>query len=74
MTLLNTFELPEANITESNYIDVFNELNNTFPNIIQSLNLQTCDLNTFLSEVELSFLSKMIYICGLHLLNCVAQG
>lgn len=58
MTLLNTFDLPEANITESNYNQALNELNTTYPDVIQNLNLQTCNLNTFLSEVESSFLSK----------------
>lgn len=59
MTLLNTFELPEANITKSNYDEVFKELTNTYPHIIQSLNLSKCDLNTFLSEVELFFSQKL---------------
>ncbi|TSK34715.1 Sodium-dependent neutral amino acid transporter B(0)AT1 [Bagarius yarrelli] len=50
LTLLNTFDLPEANITESNYDHVFHNLNNTYPDIIQELNLPTCNLKTFLSE------------------------
>lgn len=59
MTLLNTFELPEANITKSNYNEVFKELNNTYPHIIQSLSLSKCDLNMFLSEVKLFFSQKL---------------
>ncbi|XP_066523925.1 solute carrier family 6 member 19a, tandem duplicate 1 [Hoplias malabaricus] len=50
LTLLNTFELPEGNITESNYTEALNLLNSSSPGVIHSLNLTHCDLNTFLSE------------------------
>lgn len=50
LTLLNTFDLPEGNISESNYQEVLHSLNSTNPDIISSLNLKTCDLNSFLSE------------------------
>ncbi|XP_026140148.1 solute carrier family 6 member 19b [Carassius auratus] len=50
LTLLNTFDLPEGNITESNYQEVLHSLNSTNSDIISSLNLKTCDLNSFLSE------------------------
>ncbi|KAL4629752.1 sodium-dependent neutral amino acid transporter B(0)AT1-like [Arapaima gigas] len=50
LALMNTFEIPEGNITESNYKDVLQNLNGTFPEIIQDLQLKTCDLNTFLSQ------------------------
>ncbi|XP_036433767.1 solute carrier family 6 member 19a, tandem duplicate 1 [Colossoma macropomum] len=50
MALLNTFDLPEGNITESTYDEVFKTLNSTSPEIIQGLNLPTCDMKTFLSE------------------------
>lgn len=53
MTLLNTFDLPEASITESNYNEAFLYLNSTKPDIIQNLNLPDCNLDTFLSEVQL---------------------
>ncbi len=52
LTLLNTFDLPEGNISQSNYQDVFHSLNSTSPDIISNLNLKTCDLNSFLSEVQ----------------------
>lgn len=54
ITLLNMFELPEGDITDSNYDQVVQRLNETHPDIIQELDLKTCDLNTFLSEVRLS--------------------
>uniref|UniRef100_A0AAR2KSC5 Transporter n=1 Tax=Pygocentrus nattereri TaxID=42514 RepID=A0AAR2KSC5_PYGNA len=50
LTLLNTFDLPEGNITESNYDLALESLNATNPDIVNRLNLQTCDLNTFLTE------------------------
>uniref|UniRef100_A0A8C9RQ25 Transporter n=1 Tax=Scleropages formosus TaxID=113540 RepID=A0A8C9RQ25_SCLFO len=50
LALMNAFDIPEGNITDSNYDEVFQNLNSTFPETIQSLNLKTCDLNTFLSE------------------------
>ncbi|XP_028819401.1 sodium-dependent neutral amino acid transporter B(0)AT1-like [Denticeps clupeoides] len=50
LKLINTFELPEGNITESNYDQMFNSLNHSAPDVIQGLNLTTCDLNTLLSE------------------------
>ncbi|KAJ8335113.1 hypothetical protein SKAU_G00407520 [Synaphobranchus kaupii] len=50
LALTNTFDLPEGNITESNYVEALHSLNSTSPEIIQGLSLKTCDLNTFLSE------------------------
>ncbi|XP_030639132.1 solute carrier family 6 member 19b [Chanos chanos] len=50
LALLNTFDLPEGNITSSNYEEVLQTLNATNSDVIASLNLKTCDLNTFLSE------------------------
>ncbi|XP_048848460.1 sodium-dependent neutral amino acid transporter B(0)AT1-like isoform X4 [Brienomyrus brachyistius] len=50
LALMNTFDLPEGSITQSNYSEVLQYHNITSPDIIQSLNLKTCDLNTFLSE------------------------
>uniref|UniRef100_A0A673NIV4 Transporter n=1 Tax=Sinocyclocheilus rhinocerous TaxID=307959 RepID=A0A673NIV4_9TELE len=50
LTLLNTFDLPEGSITQSNYQEALHSLNTTNPDIISSLALKTCDLNSFLSE------------------------
>ncbi|KAI3360939.1 hypothetical protein L3Q82_013151 [Scortum barcoo] len=50
LTLLNIFELPEGNITDSNYNQVVQHLNETYPEVFQVLDLKTCNLNTFLSE------------------------
>ncbi|XP_061086171.1 sodium-dependent neutral amino acid transporter B(0)AT1-like [Conger conger] len=50
LALLNTFDLPEDNITESNYAQVVQSLNSTSPEIIKGLDLKPCNLNTFLSE------------------------
>uniref|UniRef100_A0A4W5M059 Solute carrier family 6 member 19 n=1 Tax=Hucho hucho TaxID=62062 RepID=A0A4W5M059_9TELE len=50
LALLNAFNLPEGNITEGNYKESLQNLNGTFPEIIQSLELKTCDLQTFLSQ------------------------
>ncbi|MEQ2272158.1 hypothetical protein XENORESO_015626, partial [Xenotaenia resolanae] len=48
--LLNTFDLPEDNITPSNYDAAFNHLNSSYPDVIPGLHLQTCDLQKLLSE------------------------
>ncbi|XP_016372983.1 sodium-dependent neutral amino acid transporter B(0)AT1-like [Sinocyclocheilus rhinocerous] len=50
LTLLNTFDLPEGNITESNYEGFLQHLNSTAPQTLQELQLKTCDMQTFLSQ------------------------
>ncbi|XP_037130381.1 solute carrier family 6 member 19b [Syngnathus acus] len=50
LMLLNTFDLPEGNIIESNYTEALQQLNATHPDVIQGLTLGICDLKTFLSE------------------------
>ncbi|KAK5855343.1 hypothetical protein PBY51_005447 [Eleginops maclovinus] len=48
--LLNTFELPEDNITTSNYEEAFNRLNSSYPDIVLGLDIKTCDMQRLLSE------------------------
>ncbi|KAI9531890.1 hypothetical protein NQZ68_037124 [Dissostichus eleginoides] len=48
--LLNRFELPEDNITTSNYEEAFNSLNSSYPDIVLGLDIKTCDMQTLLSE------------------------
>ncbi|XP_074543410.1 sodium-dependent neutral amino acid transporter B(0)AT1-like [Halichoeres trimaculatus] len=50
MTLLNAFDLPEDSITPSNYEAAFTHLNSSSPDIVLGLNIQTCNLQRFLSE------------------------
>ncbi|XP_036433770.1 sodium-dependent neutral amino acid transporter B(0)AT1 [Colossoma macropomum] len=50
MALLNVFELPEGNITESNYTEALKILNSTEPELIQGLNLKICDMQVLLSQ------------------------
>ncbi|KAI4818450.1 hypothetical protein KUCAC02_011791 [Chaenocephalus aceratus] len=50
MKLLNEFELPEDNITTSNYEEAFNSLNSSYPDIVRGLDIKTCDMQTLLSE------------------------
>uniref|UniRef100_A0A671RLL8 Transporter n=1 Tax=Sinocyclocheilus anshuiensis TaxID=1608454 RepID=A0A671RLL8_9TELE len=50
LTLMNAFDLPEGNITESNYDSFLQHLNSTAPAIFQELQLKTCDMQTLLSE------------------------
>uniref|UniRef100_A0AAY5L206 Transporter n=1 Tax=Esox lucius TaxID=8010 RepID=A0AAY5L206_ESOLU len=50
LMLQNAFDLPEGNITVSNYEEAFQHLNSTFPGDIQSLDLKNCDLQHFLSQ------------------------
>lgn len=51
VALSNVFGLAEGDITDSNYNQVVQHLNETYPDVIQELDLKTCNLNTFLSEV-----------------------
>ncbi|XP_062855388.1 sodium-dependent neutral amino acid transporter B(0)AT1-like [Trichomycterus rosablanca] len=50
LALLNAFDLPEGNITESTYDEAFQILNSTSPAIVQGLDLKTCDMQTLLSQ------------------------
>ncbi|TNN86072.1 Sodium-dependent neutral amino acid transporter B(0)AT1 [Liparis tanakae] len=50
LKLMNTFNYPENIITENNYNEFLSNLNQTHPDIIQGLQLQTCDLQVFLSQ------------------------
>ncbi|MGH0144539.1 UNVERIFIED_CONTAM: hypothetical protein FKN15_003580 [Acipenser sinensis] len=50
LSLMNTFDLPERNITADNYDKVLEKLNLTYPEVIKNLNLETCNLDAFLSE------------------------
>ncbi|KTF73539.1 hypothetical protein cypCar_00043955 [Cyprinus carpio] len=50
LTLMNTFDLPEGNITESSYDGFLQHLNSTVPAVFQDLQLKTCDMQTFLSQ------------------------
>lgn len=54
---MNAFNYPENNITQSNYDQVLTHLNQTNSDIIQGLNLRTCDIQFFLSQV-----SKILYL------------
>lgn len=51
LALMNAFDLPEGNVTTDNYDQVVTMFNSTSPDVIQTLHLKTCNLNTFLSEV-----------------------
>ncbi|XP_061737458.1 sodium-dependent neutral amino acid transporter B(0)AT1-like [Nerophis ophidion] len=50
LTLINTFNLPEDNITGSNYEHMLAYLNQTSPEVVQGLAIQTCDMQFFLSQ------------------------
>lgn len=49
---MDAFNYPENNITDSNYDEVLIHLNQTSPDIIQGLQLKTCNLQSFLSQVR----------------------
>ncbi|XP_034090918.1 sodium-dependent neutral amino acid transporter B(0)AT1-like [Gymnodraco acuticeps] len=52
LLLLNAFDLSEGTFTEGNYDEVLQNLNSTISGseVIQGLDLSTCNLRTFLSE------------------------
>ncbi|KAL4629750.1 sodium-dependent neutral amino acid transporter B(0)AT1-like [Arapaima gigas] len=50
LDLMNAFDRPEGNITLNNYEQVLQNLASTSPLVVKSLNLKSCDMQTFLSE------------------------
>ncbi|XP_054461831.1 sodium-dependent neutral amino acid transporter B(0)AT1-like [Anoplopoma fimbria] len=50
MTLLNAFDLPEDNITSSNYEAALKNLNSSYPDTVLGLDIKACDMQTLLSE------------------------
>lgn len=56
------FDLAEDDITDSNYNQVVRHLNETYPEVIQELDLKTCNLNTFLSEVRLQQVCVRVFM------------
>ncbi|XP_028317375.1 sodium-dependent neutral amino acid transporter B(0)AT1-like [Gouania willdenowi] len=50
LKLLNAFDLPENNITTSNYNASYTRLNSSHPDIVLGLDIQTCSLDKLLSE------------------------
>uniref|UniRef100_A0A8C4XBI8 Transporter n=1 Tax=Erpetoichthys calabaricus TaxID=27687 RepID=A0A8C4XBI8_ERPCA len=50
VSLLNTFNLPDGNITEATYEQALQSLNSTFPTELSNLNLPTCNMDKFLSD------------------------
>ena len=51
LTLINGFDLPEGNVTQENFAEVQQWFNATEPEAYAKLHFQTCDMNSFLSEV-----------------------
>lgn len=50
LALTNTFDWPEGNITQDNYDHMLNYFNQTRPDVVASLQLPICDLDTILSQ------------------------
>jgi len=80
LTLLNAFDLPEDNITSSNYEAAFNHLNSTYPDTVLGLDIKTCDIQTLLSQVAiLIYIYQMTKLFNLFLftaliLTCAGSG
>ena len=53
LTLINGFDLPEGNVTQENFEEMQRWCNATDPVAFSQLKFQTCDMNSFLSEVRL---------------------
>lgn len=52
LTLINGFDLPEGNVTQENFEQIQQWYNFTYPEAFAQLQFQTCDMNSFLSEVS----------------------
>nr|XP_057902810.1 sodium-dependent neutral amino acid transporter B(0)AT1-like [Doryrhamphus excisus] len=50
LKMINAFNLPENNITESNYDEMLRYLNHTNPDVFNTLEIQKCDMQFFLSQ------------------------
>ncbi|XP_063778731.1 sodium-dependent neutral amino acid transporter B(0)AT1 [Pseudophryne corroboree] len=50
LTLTNTFDWPEGNITQENYDDMVSYFNQTQQSVFETLSLPKCDLDTILSQ------------------------
>ncbi|XP_037639955.1 sodium-dependent neutral amino acid transporter B(0)AT3-like [Sebastes umbrosus] len=50
LSLTNSFNIGDENITVQNYDDWLNYLNTTHPSEVESLHLKTCNLQTFLDQ------------------------
>ncbi|XP_059801268.1 solute carrier family 6 member 19a, tandem duplicate 1 [Hypanus sabinus] len=50
LSLTNAFDLPEQNLTQTNYEEMLHFLNSTNPAKVASLGLKTCDLQALLSQ------------------------
>ncbi|CAK6984683.1 sodium-dependent neutral amino acid transporter B(0)AT1-like, partial [Scomber scombrus] len=50
LKLTNAFNYPENDITDSTYNEILTQLNQTSPDIISGLQLETCDIQTLLSQ------------------------
>lgn len=57
---MNAFDRPENSITPENYTDVLRELNATNTDLVGSLSLPECDLNTLLSQVSSPSVQRVI--------------
>lgn len=51
--LLNGFNLPEDNITASNYETALGYLTSSSPDTVLGLDIRHCDMNKLLSEVAI---------------------
>lgn len=51
LTLINEFDLPEGNVTQENFAEMQRQCNASNPAAYAQLAFQTCDINSFLSEV-----------------------
>lgn len=60
--MTNAFNIGDENITLENYDDWLIYLNSTDPTEVESLNLKTCNLQTFLDQVVSSVTIKVALI------------
>jgi hypothetical protein len=54
LTLTNAFSISDENITLQNYGEWLSHLNASDPTEVASLNLKTCNLQTYLEQVHLT--------------------
>lgn len=52
LTLINGFDLPEGSVTQDNFEKAQQWYNASDPAAFAQLQFQTCDMNSFLSEVR----------------------
>lgn len=60
LKVTNFFNYPEDSVTQSNYEDVLRYINVTNPGTLEELDLTFCDMEKFLSQVSIEYVTRSV--------------